>query len=210
MDPASGAIRGTPVAAGTFTFTVRVMDSRSTISERQTAITVIALPLVIVTSSVPIAVAGSAYSQQLAASGGLPPYAWSISSGTLPAGLTLDVSTGLLTGTPTDKGTFTFVVSIADQAHSTVTKSLSLAVVGANSVPQVGGAKYKAGGRKLIVKGQNFDPAAILVVDDSQVADRFDGANLIAKPIDLAPGPHTVRVVNPNGASSNTVTLTVN
>jgi len=210
LDAASGSVRGTPYAAGTFSFTVVVTDSRSTSSQKQGSITIIALPLSILTASIPVAVAGSPYTQQLAASGGLPPYNWTIASGALPTGLTLDGSTGMISGTTTDKGSFNFVTSIIDQTHSNATKSLSLAVVGANTVPQVGGAKYKAGGKKLVVKGQNFDPAAILIVDGAQVADRFDGSNLIAKPIDLGSGQHTVRVVNPNGAVSNTVTVTVN
>src|SRR5262249_34143343 len=135
LDAASGSIRGMPSAGGTFSFMVVVTDSRSTKSQKQASITVIALPLSILTSSIPVAVAGSAYTQQLAASGGLPPYSWTTASGALPTGLILDGSTGMITGTTTNKGGFNFVVSIADQTHSTATKSLVLAVVGADTVP---------------------------------------------------------------------------
>jgi hypothetical protein len=205
----NGSIHGMPSAAGTFGFTVRVTDSMATSSQGQASITVISQPLLIQTSSIPVAVAGLSYNQQLSGSGGLPPYNWTIASGSLPAGLTLDASSGMVSGTTTDKGTFNFAVSLIDQAHSTATKAMSLSVVGADTVPQLGAVKYK-GGSKLIARGQNFDPAAILVVDSLQVANRFDGANLIAKPINLAPGQHTVWVVNPNGASSNRVMLNVN
>ena len=209
LDSPTGSIHGTPSAGGTFSFTARVTDSMSTNYQKQASITVISQPLSIQTSSIPIAVAGFSYSQQLAGSGGLPPYVWTITVGALPAGFALDGSSGIISGTSTDKGSFSFTVSLVDQAHSTVTRSLALSVVGANTVPQVSAVKYKPGGAKLIVKGQNFDPAAILVLDNIQVADRFDGANLIAKPINPGPGQHTVRVVNPNGASSSTLTFTV-
>src|SRR5262249_60352601 len=120
-----------------------------TAPRNQAVAVVLALALSILTSSIPVAVAGSAYPQQLAASGGLPPYSWTAASGALPTGLTLDGSTGMITGTTTNKGSFNFVVSIADQTHSAATKSFLLAVVGADTVPQVGGAKYKRGGQKL-------------------------------------------------------------
>src|SRR5215813_11975045 len=68
LDATSGSIRGTPSAAGTFNFTAVVTDLRSTSSQKQASITVIALPLSILTSSIPVAVTGSAYTQQLAAS----------------------------------------------------------------------------------------------------------------------------------------------
>ena len=55
-------------------------------------------PLQITTSNLPTGATGTAYSQTLTATGGTPPYAWSLSSGSLPAGLTLSTS-GIISGT---------------------------------------------------------------------------------------------------------------
>ena len=73
--------------------------------------------LAVTTTSLPSAVLGVAYSVQLAATGGVAPYTWAISAGSLPTGLTLS-STGLLSGTPTASGSFTFTVQVTDSATS--------------------------------------------------------------------------------------------
>ena len=73
--------------------------------------------LAVTTASLPSAVLGAAYSVQLAATGGVAPYTWAISAGSLPTGLTLS-STGLLSGTPTASGSFTFTVQVTDSATS--------------------------------------------------------------------------------------------
>ncbi|MGA8730703.1 MAG: Ig domain-containing protein, partial [Terracidiphilus sp.] len=57
--------------------------------------------LSITTTSLPSGQVGTAYSATLAATGGTSPYAWSLTSGTLPAGLTLNAATGAISGTPT-------------------------------------------------------------------------------------------------------------
>lgn len=77
------------------------------------------------TSSLPGATVGSAYSTTLAATGGTKPYAWSIASGQLPAGLTLS-STGTISGTPASTGTSSFTVKVSDSANPSQTASASL------------------------------------------------------------------------------------
>jgi len=63
----------------------------------------------------------------LAASGGTPPYTWSIGSGALPPGLTLSTST--ISGTPTVAGPFAFTVNVADSAGGTASAAQSVTVV---------------------------------------------------------------------------------
>jgi uncharacterized repeat protein (TIGR02543 family) len=65
-------------------------------------------------SPVPGANAGTAYSLSLSASGGATTFGYTVSSGSLPAGLTLDSATGQLSGTPTTAGTYTFTVRATD------------------------------------------------------------------------------------------------
>ncbi len=72
--------------------------------------------LTVTTTSLPGADVGTAYSQILAASGGTPPYTWTITVGALPAGLHLNQATGVISGTPTTKGTSNFTVKATDSA----------------------------------------------------------------------------------------------
>ena len=89
--------------------------------------------LAITTSTLPQGVAGSAYAQALAASGRIPPYTWSIASGSLPAGLSLASATGVISGVPTAAGLSSFEVQVADSESTpaTAVASFSLKVAGA-------------------------------------------------------------------------------
>ena len=72
--------------------------------------------------------AGVAYSDTLAVTGGTGPFTWSVSGGSLPPGLTLNASTGVLSGTPTTVGLYSFTVQVTDSFGLTATQSLSLTV----------------------------------------------------------------------------------
>ncbi len=126
----TGVISGTPTALGTSTFTVTVSDSGSPVQTKSAtlSITIASTQLAIFTSSLASGTAGTAYSQSLAATGGTPGYKWSITSGSLPAGLTLASGTGAISGTPTASGTSTFTVSVADSSNPAQTKSTSLSI----------------------------------------------------------------------------------
>ena len=115
LDPA-GAITGTPTSVGTYTVTVLVTDSTSPSAETATATMSINVraPLAITTASVPSGKVGSAYSTTLAASGGATPYRWTISTGSLPSGLTLDPGSGTISGVPSAAGSSTFTATVTD------------------------------------------------------------------------------------------------
>ncbi len=85
-------------------------------------------PPTITTTSLPSAAIGLSYFQSLIASGGTSPYSWSVTSGTLPAGLSLNPLTGALSGTPTVAGTQkpTFKVTDANQQSATATLSITV------------------------------------------------------------------------------------
>ncbi len=86
--------------------------------------------LSITTTSLPAGTVGQPYSQTVTATGGTTPYTWSISVGSLPAGLTLNASTGVISGTPTAAGTSSFTVAVSDSSTptQTATQALSIAV----------------------------------------------------------------------------------
>ena len=84
-------------------------------------------PPSITTSSLPGGTVGVPYSQALAATGGTTPYTWSVSSGSLPTSLSLS-SGGVISGTPSVAGTFSFVVEVTDASSLTATASLSITI----------------------------------------------------------------------------------
>lgn len=127
---AAGMITGTPTTVGTYAFSVKVTDSASATAQGTFSITVDAA-LAITTTQLPVGTVGVAYptGTTLAATGGVPPYAsWIVTSGSLPAGLTLTSATGVISGTPTTAGTFNFAVKVTDSLSNSKTANLSITV----------------------------------------------------------------------------------
>jgi hypothetical protein len=135
----AGVIAGRPSTAGSTSFVVRVKDSLGTSSTKSIFLTVTPppQPLVIQTISLPDTTAERVYSQTLQASGGVPPYTWSISSGSLGAGLNLSAD-GTISGTPTSQGTSVFVVRVTDSAQQAVTRTLAITVKPADKLAPFG------------------------------------------------------------------------
>jgi hypothetical protein len=129
LSATTGLIFGTPTAVGTTKFTAAIADSSNPSQTKSVSLTLVVAPtpLVITTSGLPSGTIGSTYTTLLQATGGIAPYAWSITSGSLPAGLSLAAATGIISGTPTTVGTFTFTATTADAG--TQTKSVSLSIV---------------------------------------------------------------------------------
>jgi len=119
-----GTLSGTPTAGGSFNFTVTATDSSPfpgpfTGSRAYTMIVnapTISLPAAIL----PGGTVGNVYSAAIGpASGGTAPYAYAVTVGSLPAGLTLTAATGAIDGTPTTAGTFNFTVTATDSSTGT-------------------------------------------------------------------------------------------
>ena len=128
----NGSVTGVPTAAGSYSFTVLVVDSLARQASLQLSLAV-APALSVSTSSLPGGTTGAAYSQSLAATGGTPPYTWSLVSGALPGGLTLSAG-GSIAGTANAAGSFSFTVQVADSLAATATKKLSIAVAAGLSI----------------------------------------------------------------------------
>lgn len=133
VNASTGAITGTPTGSPTSTsIVVRASNTPGTAD--------VTLPLNVIdgasvtTASLPAAVVGTAYSATLAAAG-VAPYAWAITSGTLPAGLTLSAET--IAGTPSAAGTSTFTVQVTDALGRTATRSLSILVGATADAPSI-------------------------------------------------------------------------
>ncbi|HJV43966.1 putative Ig domain-containing protein, partial [Caulobacter sp.] len=129
----AGALAGTPTATGTFNFTVTATDSSTGTgpftASRAYSLTIGVGTVAIAPASLPNAAQGTAYSQTISASGGLAPYAFAVTAGTLPGGLSLS-GAGVLSGTPTANGTFNFTVTATDSTSGTAaTASKAYALV---------------------------------------------------------------------------------
>jgi hypothetical protein len=85
-------------------------------------------PLSITTKSLVAGKIAVSYSATLKANGGVPAYTWSLSAGTLPVGLTLNASSGQISGTPSVAGTSNISVTVTDRTTATVTMPLSLTI----------------------------------------------------------------------------------
>ncbi len=96
-------------------------------------------PLTITTASLPGGQVNLAYSQTLAATGGLTPYSWSISTGALPAGLTLNAATGVISGTASAVGASSFTAKVTDSEApaASQTANLSITITGNLATLQV-------------------------------------------------------------------------
>lgn len=94
----------------------KTIKNKLVVSEVATAdFTIIPPPtLTITTTTLPAGVLKVKYSKTLVKTGGTAPYKWSLSAGKLPAGLTLNATTGAIAGTPTKTGAFNFTVEVTD------------------------------------------------------------------------------------------------
>jgi hypothetical protein len=127
---AAGVLSGTPTqACAGCIFTIRVADSTGAATMQPFVLTVTP-PLAIATASpLPGGTLGSAYSQTLAATGGIAPYTWTVTAGALPAGITLSAA-GLLSGISTQAcASCSFTVQVTDSLGTVATKPLALAIV---------------------------------------------------------------------------------
>ncbi len=122
-----GLIQGTTTATGPFNFMVQATDSNSpagTASARlQITVNSTQGTLGITTTSLPMGTVNTPYNALLAANGGMTPYTWSINSGSLPVGVTLNSATGLISGTPGAAGLSNVFIEVMDaQGHNSISQ----------------------------------------------------------------------------------------
>jgi hypothetical protein len=137
-NPATGEISGIPTNAGTYIFTVQVTDGNSLTTNQSLSLYIApaTVPLQVTTTSLANATQNAAYSTNLTAIGGQPPYTWLLMPGSasLPAGLSL-ATNGVISGTPIGIGTSQFIVTVTDATAAWTYQILSL-TVSPSSLPQ--------------------------------------------------------------------------
>lgn len=162
LNTTTGVISGTPTSIyGPVQVVFKVTDAVGVSSTANLSMRIVAAPVITTTSPLPTGEIGISYSRNLAAINGVPPYKWSVQSGTLPRGLTLNSSTGLISGTPevTTAGN-TIIFKLVDNLGGTATKSLLLKVAGAPQISTTALVNGRAGLAYLqTLKAENGVPA---------------------------------------------------
>jgi hypothetical protein len=147
LDSNTGVLSGYPNLTGTFNFVIQASANGYTSDSHQFTLFVISAPLSITETSLPLAILSAPYSFRLHATGGLAPYLWRI-IGTPPPGLSIDLNTGTLSGTPTTVGSYSFSIETTDATGSKTSRAYSVFVAGpvtviTGSLPNgIAGAAY--------------------------------------------------------------------
>jgi putative Ig domain-containing protein len=151
LDAASGAIAGTPIEIGTFTFAVMAADAgwAGETATETVGLAVVPPPFSVVVPPSTTGQVGTPYTALAVASGQVGAAVWSLASGSLPPGVTLNASTGIIAGVPSAFGTFTAVVQAQDSWSAsrvasgamTLTVAPSPLVIAAGTLPP---AAYRA------------------------------------------------------------------
>ena len=112
----------------TYTFTITATDGLGFVGVRAYTL-IVAPPTLVLVSPIGNGAVGSPYSQSLVVTGGTAPYTYSLAGGQLPPGLTLNPTTGALSGVPTTSGTYTVTIIATDANGATGTFAQTIEVV---------------------------------------------------------------------------------
>ncbi len=222
FDASTGIVSGTPTTIGTSKFTLQLTDASNvpyTVTSSQSiTIAAVGASLSVAPGNPPAGTVGSAYTTTLQAAGGASPYTWSIISGALPAGLSLDPATGVISGIPTTQGSFPFTAQVQDSTGATTSASLSIAVNAASSALTVTqtnlpGATVGTPYNTTIGATGGTAPYNCSVTDGTLPAGiTLTGCTLSGTPTTAGTSTFTVTVTdsgNPPGTASSPETITV-
>ncbi len=161
LNAATGVITGRPNASGNFNFTVRAKDINNCFGERAYRLVINPCPsITIVATVLPSGGVGSLYSQTISAAGGIVPYNYSVSAGVLPMGLTLNSTTGVITGMPVAVGQYNFTLRATDSNGCIGQRDFSLVInapmiITVNSASDIVGNNGTCTLREAIINANN-------------------------------------------------------
>ena len=234
FNAATGTISGTPTAVGTSNFTLSVADGESpqATTTQSYTIKIVSSLLTITAAALPQAGVSQQFAQQFAATGGVAPYTWTVTAGTLPQGLQLSTQ-GLLSGAPLQFGAgspFTIQVADTETPPQTATATFTLSVqntldITSTTLPAaIVGVQYSApvaatgglppykwtAGANLDTLGLSIDPNTGVISGIPLVAGAYTGGVSITDS-EVTPASTTTNIIipiNPAGVAVSSTTLT--
>lgn len=121
-------VSGLPIAAGTFPFSLRAVNTYGT-QDKSFSIAITGIPHVFPVAEVlKGGVTGTAYSETISGQGGTAPYTFAVTAGALPDSLSLAGATGIISGTPTVAGTFNFTIEVTDADAQTGSQAFEITI----------------------------------------------------------------------------------
>src|SRR5271156_2672908 len=218
INPNTGSIVGTPTTNGTFNFSVGLKDNAfmplSVTSDLFTVTINKATPLVINSTVLPNATVGTSYTAAVQASGGVPPYSWSVPANTLPPGLSLNKVNGQIFGTPTQAGVFSFFPTVTDSTippqtvTSPASKPVTISVAAAPTLkavtPTLPSASVATAYAANLVASGGVPPYAWSITSGQLPSGlRFDAASgaIAGVPILVTSSSFTVQVTDSIGST---------
>lgn len=223
LSPA-GVLSGTPTAGGTFNVTITATDSSpfpGPFTGSQAYTLTIAPPTIsLPATTLADGTLGAAYSATItAASGGTAPYSYAVTAGALPGGLTLNTSTGAISGTPTAHGTFSFTVTATDSSTGTgpygTTQSYSIEVI--DTPPVAAGSSltvaYNAAATNVPLSLSGGAPTSLAIATaPAHGTALVSGTTITYQPATGYAGPDSFTYTATNGGGTSapaTVSVTV-
>lgn len=199
MTFANGILSGMPNQTGTFTFTVKASDQSGCMGCRAYTLIVDCPTLNISPINSPIGAVNAPYaSNPLQTTGGTAPYTYGVTNGSLPTGLTLNTSNGVISGTPTASGSFNFTITATDAANCTGSRAYSISVIS----PAPPTIKVRVGGSP---NGIGIDDPAVCIDPSGLVGVEATLTN--PNPLTL---PSTFTAVLPGGLTALAGTCVAN
>jgi len=207
LNSSTGVISGTPGASGAYSFKITVTDfASSSASDTYTGTIATGAPPVTLTISPTFLTAtalGTPFSETITVGGGTGPYTWSVFLGALPGGLSLNASTGVISGTPSAPGAYSFTLQVRDSASNTGTQGFSgsvsgtaLAITTATLPGMIDGSAYS----QTVTATGGVSPYTFSV-----------SSGALPYPVTLAPSTGVISgTPGPSGAYGFTITVTDN
>lgn len=154
LNAATGMLSGTPSQEGQFDFSAQVRDSSPTPQTAMKALTlsVLAFTLQISPGALPTGQVDVPFQATITGAGGVTPYTWSV-AGALPSGLTLNASSGAITGTPTLAGTSAFTIELTDSSGNTAQMASGITIAAAGPPVCAAPISPTASGLSLVCSG---------------------------------------------------------